>query len=212
MNQPLAAIVANSNACHRWLSAEPPNLDRAKITAERIIRDANSAADVVSRIRALFRPSLELRTSTPIPSVIDEARDLMAEEAIRCRVRMDIDVERNLPLVAFDRVQIQQVLVNLIRNGIEAMHAVAGDKVLGMRVRRTGDTIQIEVSDSGPGLEHPDKIFDPFFTTKGQGMGMGLAISRSIIESHGGRLWAENRVPHGARFVFTLPVEAQAAP
>ncbi|MER9657717.1 PAS domain-containing protein [Mesorhizobium sp. M0152] len=212
VNQPLAAIVANSNACHRWLSAEPPNLDRAKITAERIIRDANSAADVVGRIRALFRPSLELRTSTPIPSVIDEARDLMAEEATRCRVRMDIDVERNLPLVAFDRVQIQQVLVNLIRNGIEAMHAIADDKVLGMRVRRTGDTIQIEVSDSGPGVEHPDKIFDPFFTTKGQGMGMGLAISRSIIESHGGRLWAENRVPHGARFVFTLPVEAKAAP
>ncbi|MER8390434.1 PAS domain-containing protein [Mesorhizobium sp. M1340] len=211
VNQPLAAIVANSNACHRWLSAEPPNVERAKITAERIIRDANSAADVVSRIRALFRPSLEMRTSTPIPSVVAEARDLMAEEAMRRRVRMDIDVESNLPLVAFDRVQIQQVLVNLIRNGMEAMDTTAGDKVLGMRVHRIEDTIQTEVSDRGPGIERPNKIFEPFFTTKGNGMGMGLAISRSIIESHGGRLWVENSVPHGATFIFTLPVEAKAA-
>ncbi|MER8535332.1 PAS domain-containing protein [Mesorhizobium sp. M1005] len=211
VNQPLAAIVANSNACHRWLSAEPPNVERAKITAERIIRDANSAADVVSRIRALFRPSLEMRTSTPIPSVVAEARDLMAEEAMRRRVRMDIDVESNLPLVAFDRVQIQQVLVNLIRNGMEAMDTTAGDKVLGMRVRRIEDTIQTEVRDRGPGIERPNKIFEPFFTTKGNGMGMGLAISRSIIESHGGRLWAENSVPRGATFIFTLPVEAKAA-
>ncbi|MER8545588.1 PAS domain-containing protein [Mesorhizobium sp. M0684] len=211
VNQPLAAIVANSNACHRWLSAEPPNVERAKITAERIIRDANSAADVVSRIRALFRPSLEMRTSTPIPSVVAEARDLMAEEAMRRRVRMDIDVESDLPLVAFDRVQIQQVLVNLIRNGMEAMDTTAGDKVLGMRVRRIEDTIQTEVSDRGPGIERPNKIFEPFFTTKGNGMGMGLAISRSIIESHGGRLWAENSVPRGAIFIFTLPVEAKAA-
>ncbi|MER9123435.1 PAS domain-containing protein [Mesorhizobium sp. M0959] len=211
VNQPLAAIVANSNACHRWLSAEPPNVGRAKITAERIIRDANSAADVVSRIRALFRPSLEMRTSTPIPSVVAEARDLMAEEAMRRRVRMDIDVESNLPLVAFDRVQIQQVLVNLIRNGMEAMDTTAGDKVLAMRVRRIEDTIQTEVSDRGPGIERPNKIFEPFFTTKGNGMGMGLAISRSIIESHGGRLWAENSMPRGATFIFTLPVEAKAA-
>ncbi|MER9872574.1 PAS domain-containing protein [Mesorhizobium sp. M0195] len=211
VNQPLAAIVANSNACHRWLSAEPPNVERAKITAERIIRDANSAADVVSRIRALFRPSLEMRTSTPIPSVVAEARDLMAEEAMRRRVRMDIDVESNLPLVAFDRVQIQQVLVNLIRNGMEAMDTTAGDKVLGMRVHRIEDTIQTEVSDRGPGIERPNKIFEPFFTTKGNGMGMGLAISRSIIESHGGRLWVENSVPRGATFIFTLPVEAKAA-
>ncbi|TPI25036.1 PAS domain S-box protein [Mesorhizobium sp. B3-2-1] len=211
VNQPLAAIVANSHACYRWLAAEPPNLVRAKTTAERIIRDANSAADVVSRIRALFRPALEMRTSTPIASVIAEARDLMAEEATRRRVRMDIDVESELPLVALDRVQIQQVLVNLIRNGMEAMDSTAGDRILGVRVRRMGEVVQTEISDRGLGVEFPDRIFEPFLTTKEQGMGMGLAICRSIIESHGGRLWMEKNEPHGATFIFTLPVEAKAA-
>ncbi|UCI19073.1 PAS domain-containing sensor histidine kinase [Mesorhizobium sp. B2-1-8] len=208
VNQPLAAIVANSHACYRWLTAEPPNIVRAKTTAERIIRDANSAADVVSRIRALFRPSLEMRISTPIASVIAEAGSLMAEEAARRRVRLDIDVESELPPVALDRVQVQQVLVNLIRNGIEAMDPAAGERILGVRVRRIGDLVQTEISDRGLGVEFPDRIFEPFFTTKEQGMGMGLAICRSIIESHGGRLWMERNEPHGATFIFTLPIKA----
>jgi C4-dicarboxylate-specific signal transduction histidine kinase len=209
VNQPLAAIVANSHACHRWLSAKPANVERAKITAERIIRDANSAADVVSRIRALFKQSAA-RNSIALGSVIAEARDLMAEEAVRHRVRMDIDVESNLPLVALDRVEIQQVLINLMRNGMEAMEAIAGPRVLGVRVRRMGDVVQTEISDRGRGIEFPDKIFEPFFTTKNDGMGMGLAICRSIVEAHGGRLWAESNEPHGATFCFTLPVEAKA--
>jgi PAS domain S-box-containing protein len=212
VNQPLAAIVANSSACHRWLSAEPPNLERAKITAERIIRDANSAAEVVSRIRALFRQSVEPRNRTTLGSIIAEARDLMAEEAARRRVRLDVDVGSSLPLLALDRVHIQQVLVNLIRNGMDAMDSIAGDRVLGVRVRRVGDVVQTEISDRGAGVAFPDKIFEPFFTTKGNGMGMGLAISRSIVESHGGRLWAEKNEPQGATFVFTLPIEAKAAP
>jgi PAS domain S-box-containing protein len=210
VNQPLAAVVANSHACHRWLLAEPPNVERAKITAERIIRDANSAADVVSRIRALFKQSTETRTGTTISSVIAEARNLMAEEAARRRVRMETDVESNLPPVALDPVQVQQVLVNLIRNGVEAMDSAAGDRVLGLRVHRAGDAIQVEVSDRGPGVDHPDRIFEPFFTTKEQGMGMGLAICRSIVESHGGRLWAEKNEPYGTTFAFTLPVEMKA--
>ncbi|RWJ29001.1 MAG: PAS domain S-box protein [Mesorhizobium sp.] len=212
VNQPLAAIVANSSACHRWLSAEPPNLDRAKITAERIIRDANSAAEVVSRIRALFRQSVEPRNRTMLGSIIAEARDLMAEEAARRRVRLDVDVGSSLPLLALDRVHIQQVLVNLIRNGMDAMDSIAGDRVLGVRVGRVGDVVQTEISDRGPGVAFPDKIFEPYFTTKGNGMGMGLAISRSIVESHGGRLWAEKNEPQGATFVFTLPIETKAAP
>ena len=212
VNQPLAAIVANSHACHRWLSAEPPNLERAKITAERIIRDANSAADVVSRIRALFKQSTETRSSTALGSVIAEALDLMAEEAARRRVRIDTDIEGDLPLVALDRVQIQQVLINLMRNGIEAMDSTADARVLGLRVRRMGDVVQTEISDRGRGVEFPDKIFEPFFTTKEHGMGMGLAICRSIVESHGGRLWAERNEPHGAKFIFTLPVEVKTAP
>jgi C4-dicarboxylate-specific signal transduction histidine kinase len=205
VNQPLAAVVANSHACQRWLTAEPPNLERAQKTVERIIRDANSAADVVSRIRALFKQSVETRHATTLGNVIAEARALTAEEAARRRVRMDVDVESNLPPVALDRVQIQQVLVNLIRNGMEAMDTITSDRVLRIRVRRMGDAVQTAISDRGRGVEFPDRIFEPFFTTKGQGMGMGLAICRSIVESHGGRLWAERNEPHGARFIFTLP-------
>ncbi|MER8578590.1 MASE1 domain-containing protein [Mesorhizobium sp. M1423] len=211
VNQPLAAIVANSHACHRWLSAAPPNVERAKITAERIIRDANSAADVVGRIRALFKQSTETRTNAMLSSVIAEARDLVAEEAMRRGVRISVDVGSDIPLVAFDRVQIQQVLVNLIRNGMEAMDSGADDGAISIRVRHIGDVVQTEVSDRGRGIEFPDRIFEPFFTTKEQGMGMGLAICRSIIESHSGRLWVEKNEPRGATFIFTLPIEAKAA-
>jgi C4-dicarboxylate-specific signal transduction histidine kinase len=211
VNQPLAAIVANSHACRRWLSAEPANVERAKITAERIIRDANSAADVVSRVRALFKQSTERRNSTAFGDVMAEVLDLMAEEAALRRVRIDVDIESPLPLMALDRVQIQQVLINLMRNGIEAMDRAADVKVLTLRVRQIADAIQIEISDRGAGVEFPDRIFEPFFTTKDQGMGMGLAICRSIVESHGGRLWQEKSNPHGAKFIFALPIEAKAA-
>jgi PAS domain S-box-containing protein len=210
VNQPLAAIVANSHACHRWLTADPPNLERARMTAERIIRDANSAADVVSRIRALFRQSVDTRIPTSLGKVIAEARSLIAEEAAWRRVRMDVDVEDGFSPVALDRVQIQQVLVNLIRNGMEAMDAVSDERVLVLRAHRVGDTVQTEIRDRGPGVEFPDRIFEPFFTTKQNGMGMGLAICRSIIQSHGGRLWLEKNKPHGATFIFTLPLETKA--
>jgi PAS domain S-box-containing protein len=211
VNQPLAAVVANSHACQRWLMAEPPNLERAQKTVERIIRDANSAADVVSRIRALFKQSTEARSSAALSAVIAEALGLMAEEAARRHVRTDVDVESNLPLMVLDRVQVLQVLINLIRNGMEAMDASAGDRVLGIRARRTGSAVQIEIRDRGHGVEAPDKIFEPFFTTKEHGMGMGLAICRSIIEAHGGRLWAEMNEPQGATFIFALPIELKAA-
>jgi PAS domain S-box-containing protein len=211
VSQPLAAIVANSHACQRWLESDPPNLDRAQLIVDRIIREANSVAELVSRIRALFRQTVEPRNTTKLASIVTEARNLMTEEATRRRVRIDEDIESDLPLVAFDHVQIQQVLINLIGNGMDAMDASAGDKVLKIRVRRMGDTIQTEISDRGQGIDFPDKIFEPFFTTKEHGMGMGLAICRSIVESHGGRLWAENNKPHGATFIFTLPVEENAA-
>jgi hypothetical protein len=211
VNQPLAAIVANSHACQRWLESDPPNLERAQLIVNRIIRDANSAAEVVSRIRALFKQTVESRNTTALTNIIAEARNLIAEEATRRRVRIDEDIESDLPLVAFDRVQVQQILINLIGNGMDAMDASPGDKVLKIRVRRMGDTVQTEISDRGQGIDFPDKIFEPFFTTKEHGMGMGLAICRSIVESHGGRLWAENNKPHGATFIFTLPVEEKAA-
>lgn len=209
VNQPLAAIVANSSACQGWLAATPPNLERARKTVERIIDNANAASDVVSHIRALFKPSVETRTSTPLESVIGGARNLMAEEAARRRIRMKIEMESNLPPIALDRVQVQQVLVNLIRNGMDAMDAVTDDRVLAVRVHRPGDAVQIDITDRGGGVELSEKIFEPFFTTKRHGMGMGLAICRSIVESHGGRLWFENNELEGATFTFTLPVEAE---
>jgi PAS domain S-box-containing protein len=211
VNQPLAAVVANSHACQRWLTVEPPNIERAQKTVERIIRDANAAADVVSRIRALFRHSIDARVFAALEGVIAEARNLMAEEASRHHVQMDVEIESDLPRVALDRVQIQQVLINLMRNGMEAMDTVADDRVLAVRARRMTDMIQTEITDRGPGIAFPDRMFEPFYTTKEQGMGMGLAICRSIIESHGGRLWADKNEPRGAAFIFTLPIEMKSA-
>ncbi|WP_105403642.1 MULTISPECIES: PAS domain-containing protein [Neorhizobium] len=212
VNQPLAAVMNYSSACQRWLTAEPPNIERAQKTLDRIVHSANSAADVVSRIRALFKQSTDKRDSTELGAVVRQARDLLAEEAARRRIRMDIEGESGLRLVPFDRVQIQQVLVNLMRNGMDAMASVPNERVLQIRAFRAGDMVRIEVSDRGRGIQFPDKIFEPFFTTKDQGMGMGLAISRSIVEAHGGQLWAEKNEPHGAKIVFTLPLDVAKMP
>jgi C4-dicarboxylate-specific signal transduction histidine kinase len=206
VNQPLAAIVANSHACHRWLSAEPANIERAKLTAERIIRNANAAADIVSRTRALFNQSTKTRTMTPLGDVIAETRELLADEAARRSVQIDIDIAPDVPPVAFDPVQIQQVLINLLRNGMEAMDAATEERVLRLRVYHEADSVRTEVSDNGPGIELPGRMFEPFFTTKENGMGIGLAICRSIVEAHGGQLWAENNSTSGATFTFALPV------
>ena len=135
----------------------------------------------------------------------------MADEAARRRVRLEINIEQNLPLIALDRVQIQQVLINLIRNGFDAMDSIGEGKALEVRVHRIGDVVQTEVSDRGIGIDSSEKIFDPFFTTKEHGMGMGLAICRSIVESHGGQLWAEKSQPQGAILIFTLPIETKEA-
>jgi PAS domain S-box-containing protein len=207
VNQPLAAIVANSHACQRWLTATPPNIERARRTVERVIRDANGAADVVSRIRALFKQSGDKRNVSTLKNVIAEVCDLIVEEATRRETRIVIDVEPNLPLVAIDRVQIQQVLSNLIRNAIDAMDGIVGDKVVRVRVNcRADDMVQIAVSDMGPGVAFPDRVFQPFFSTKEQGMGMGLSICRTIVEAHGGNLWVDANTSQGAIFVFSLPV------
>ncbi|MGO4482851.1 PAS domain S-box protein [Rhizobium pisi] len=211
VNQPLAAVVANSHACQRWLMAEPPNMERAQRTVERIIRDANSAADVVSRIRALFKQSADRRIQTTLSSIIAEVRGLMTDETWRRRVRIDVQVDGSLPFIAIDRIQIQQVLINLIRNGIDALDAETSDRVIEIHAQQVGNVVQTEIRDRGQGIEFPEKMFEPFFTTKEKGMGMGLAICRSIVELHGGRLWAEKNEPRGATLIFTLPIETKAA-
>ena len=212
VNQPLMAVVAYANACQRWLQADPPNIERAQRTMERTIHSATIAADVVSRIRSLFRHATDDRNATTMDSLVIAARDLMAEEAARLKVRVDVRIEDGLPSVPADRVQIQQVLVKLMRNGMEAMDLVDGDRILEMRVSRDEGMVRTEVSDRGPGIQHADRLFEPFFTTKQAGMGMGLAICRSIVESHGGRLWGENDERQGARFVFVLPVAGAPPP
>jgi PAS domain S-box-containing protein len=209
VNQPLAAVVTNSHACQRWLTAEPPNLERAQRTVDRIIRDANAAADVVSRIRALFKQTVQTRSTSTLGAVMAEVRRLMLDEASKHGVIVDSDVDADLPAVSFDRVQIQQVLVNLMRNAVEAMETVSGPRKLSLRARKNGSAVEVEVIDTGVGLEHPERIFTPFFSTKESGMGMGLAISRSIVESHGGRLWAEANANGGSTFAFTLPIQAE---
>jgi PAS domain S-box-containing protein len=214
VNQPLAAVVANSHACHRWLSAEPPNLERAKITVERITRDAHAAADVVSRVRALFRRAPQARSPESVNRLIDEVYRLMADEIAAKGVRVKTNLEPDLPSVALDRVQVQQVLVNLVRNGIEAMDAVAdGARTLQIRSYRDDlDAIRVDVCDAGTGFTDTERAFEPFFTTKQHGMGMGLAVCRSIVESHGGRLWTANNEARGATVTFTLPMAPSRAP
>jgi PAS domain S-box-containing protein len=213
VNQPLAAIVANSHACHRWLSTEPPNIERAKITAERITRDANSAAEVVSRVRALFSHMAKARSPADMTQVIAEVCRLMADELAVKKVRVETEFDRSLPPALIDRVQLQQVLVNLIRNAIDALDAIAdGTRLIRLRAVLDGDSaIRVEVRDLGAGLKEPERVFEPFFTTKENGMGMGLAICRSIIEAHDGRLWAADNQPRGTTLAFTLPVQARDA-
>jgi len=214
VNQPLAAIVANSHACLRWVTAEPPNILRAKNTMERITRDANSAADVVSRIRALFRQAPQARPHEYINPIVNEVCLLMAAELATKGVRLETSLEPNLPAAALDRIQVQQVLVNLIRNGIDSMDAVSeGARVLHINSCRDGQNgIRIEVRDAGTGFRDAERVFEPFFTSKRQGMGMGLAICRSIIESHGGRVWVRNGETSGAVVAFTLPLAPQVSP
>jgi PAS domain S-box-containing protein len=206
IGQPLAALISSSDACQRWLDAEPPNLERVRIALSRVIRSAGTAVETVKRVRALFRHAADSMNPTGLAAVFGEARDLLADEAARRRVRVLVSTEADLPLVVIDRIQIQQVLTNLMRNGMEAMDAIEGERTLRIRAQRVDDLVRVDVADGGLGVELPDRVFEPFFTTKGdKGMGMGLAICRSIVESHGGRLWVEQASPHGAQFSFTLP-------
>ncbi|MEJ0043959.1 MAG: PAS domain-containing protein [Rhizomicrobium sp.] len=208
VNQPLAAVITNSHACQRWLLADPPNLQRALVTSERIVRDAMAAAEVVGRIRALFTRTASTRAAIDLNEVIGEVGRLMTEEIASEGVLVETDLDAALPSAPADRVQMQQVLVNLIRNGIDAMKSNADTpKSLVIGSRRDGEsTILVEIRDNGCGIAEPGRIFEPFFTTKEKGMGMGLAICRSILESHDGRLWAESVQPRGTVFSFTLPL------
>jgi PAS domain S-box-containing protein len=209
INQPLAAIIANDGACRRWLSVEPPNLERALVSVDRIIRDGHAAADVVRRMQSLFRRAPPLRQLLDINALVGEVLALMREELQRHGVIWKTKLAPGLPMVPADRVQIQQLLFNLLRNGVEAMEGVeARPRMLTVESRHDGEQVVITISDQGVGLapSAAAQMFDSFYTTKPQGMGMGLAICRSIAESHGGRLQAHANATCGASFSLALPV------
>ena len=207
INQPLAAVVANGHACLRWLSAQPPNLAKAHEAVERIVRDGKDAGEVIRRIRALFkRASLE-KTALDVNEIIREVLRLTGSEVARRGVAVETELEQGLPRVEGDRVQLQQLLLNLLVNGMEAMDGIADQpKRLFIRSKQqAAEGVLVEVRDYGPGLAEPDKVFEAFFTTKENGLGMGLAICRSIVQAHNGQLWAASSNGAGATFRFTLP-------
>lgn len=208
VNQPLAAVVANAHAALRWLSAEPPNLPKVREAAERILRDAKDASAIIQRVRALFKQGPFERTAVDINQLVREVVDLLRTDAMRKGIDVQVELSDQLPVVEVDGVQLQQVVLNLALNGIEAMETVAGQPktlLVSSTLSASGEVV-VSVQDCGVGLAEPDKIFDAFYTTKKGGMGMGLAISRSIVEAHEGRLWAEPGAYPGARFRFSLPV------
>ncbi|MFZ0958289.1 MAG: PAS domain S-box protein [Candidatus Sulfotelmatobacter sp.] len=214
VNQPLTAVTNNSNACLRLLAAgnlKPEVLRRA---LEEIVADGNRASAVVTRIRGFIKKAPAERNKLEINEVIQEVLTLADREIYENRVQLERQLTNARPLVLADRVQIQQVLLNLIMNAIEAMAEVTNrprSLCLQSRIDESGDVL-VAVRDSGPGLSvEAHRLFTPFFTTKGNGMGMGLSISRSLVESHGGRLWAAPNSPHGAAFYFTLP-ESRGCP
>jgi signal transduction histidine kinase len=212
ISQPLTAVVANGHACAEWLSASPPNLQKARQTADRIIQDGTQAGAVVSRIRALFKKEAPAKDWFDMNEVIRELSLFLRDEALRRNVSIHTELASGLPRIKADRVQLQQVILNLIINGMDAMAETTGrPKDLLISSRQDGTAVAVRVEDSGAGLatETAEKIFEPFFTTKPHGTGMGLSISRSIVESHAGRLWAEARPSGGAIFQFTLPIQPQ---
>jgi C4-dicarboxylate-specific signal transduction histidine kinase len=207
VNQPLTAIVTNGNFCLRRLEGVTPNLDELRAAIAEIVSDGTRASAVISRIRSLLMKGAASRTELDMNEVIQEVAVLLRNEATRNRVSLRTDLGDNLPCVSGDRVQLQQVVINLVMNGIEAMHSLTyRPRNLLIKSARNHGEVHIQVQDSGTGIDadHAKHIFEPFFTTKPGGIGMGLSISRSIIESHGGHLWADSG-PQGALFQFALP-------
>jgi signal transduction histidine kinase len=214
VNQPLAAIVTNAESCLLWLAKERPDLDRVRKAAERIVRTGHHASDVIKSIRAMLRKGSPAISQLDLNGAITDVLDLMRNELSRHEVALETELCADLERITGDRVQLQQVIVNLVKNGIEALSGVLNRARL-LRVTTTLDAngcVLTAVADSGKGLDAPtmSRIFEPFFTTRREGMGMGLSICRSIVEAHGGRLWASCRSPHGSVFQFTLPPPSES--
>ena len=213
VNQPLAAVVSAAGACLRWLDRDIPNLDEARRAVDWIIKEGNRASEVVRRVRALANKTSTEKVRVDVSDVAKEAVELMRPATVKHGISLRTEFASALPLVLGDRVQLQQVIINLMMNGIEAMQTVT-DRQRELLVRSECDQshgVLVSVMDTGPGIssENADRLFDAFFTTKSSGMGMGLSICRSIIQAHGGRMSAVGSVGQGARFQFTLPLHQE---
>ena len=211
VNQPIAAAVTDANTCLRWLNRDHPDLEEAREAASRVAKDATRAAEIISRTRLLFKKVNPQWESVDMHQIIREMVALMSGEAARYSISAWAELAAELPQVMGDRVQLQQVLMNLVMNSIEAMKDADGPRELIIRSRTEDSQLMVSISDTGVGLPHlqVEQIFNAFFTTKPHGTGMGLRISRSIVESHGGRLCAADNPPRGARFYFTLPTKVE---
>jgi signal transduction histidine kinase len=197
----------------RWLTRDQPDLEEAREASLRVVKDATRAAEIIDRIRLLFKKGTPQRELVDVNEVIREMIVLLRNQATRYSILVRTDLAADIPQIMGDRVQLQQVLMNLIVNSIDAMKDVEGMRNLAIKSQRAeNEQVMLSVSDTGVGLppRQADQIFNAFFTTKVQGTGMGLRISRSIVESHGGRLWAADNSPRGASFHFTLPTKAEA--
>jgi C4-dicarboxylate-specific signal transduction histidine kinase len=212
INQPISAAITNAKTSLRWLKRDHPDLEEAREAASRVVKDLTRAAELISRVRLLFQKGSPRRELVDVNEAIREMTVLLGSEATRYAISVRVDLATDLPDIMADRVQLQQVLMNLMINGIDAMKTVDGTRELIIKSQRAQDKqLQVSVSDTGVGLppQQADKIFNAFFTTKTHGTGMGLRISRSIVETHGGRLWAADNSPRGACFSLTLPSEAE---
>jgi len=213
VNQPIGAAITDANTCLRWLTRDQPDLEEARAAASRMVKDGKRAGEIIGRIRVLFQKGTPEREWVDVNEVIREMIVLLHNEITQHSISVRTELARDLPRVMGDRVRLQQVMMNLIMNSIDAMKDVAGTREIGIKSQPAeNEQLLVSVSDTGVGLppKQADQIFNAFFTTKSHGTGMGLRISRSIVESHGGRLWAADNSPRGASFHFTLPTKATA--
>lgn len=208
VNQPLAATITNGNACLRWLAGEPPNLDEARQAVTRLIRDANRASEIITQVRALTKSAAPMDEWVHINDLIRATLDLIDSEILHNHIVLRMELSDDVPLLRGARVQLQQVILNLVLNAREAMNKTPeGPRALTINTAKDRKGALVAITDTGTGIapENRDRVFNAFFTSKPDGMGMGLAISRSIIEAHGGRIWATANSPRGAVFQFSLP-------
>ncbi|MEI9985537.1 MAG: ATP-binding protein [Aliidongia sp.] len=211
MNQPLAAIATSADACRRWIAAGPDRKDRALASLDRVINESRRAAAVIAGLKSLIRDTDPEIARVDVEDAMREVTSLVMAELARERVLLETNFPSSLPLALGDRVQVQQVVMNLVRNAIDAMHGIAHRRVLTIGAADLGNEIVLFVADNGAGIAaaHMPKLFDVLYTTKPGGMGLGLAISRKIATAHGGRLWADAHEGAGATFRLSLPVASR---